>query len=79
MLIVLFMLAIGLTYLFYGQDVETESVDAKKATCVRGSKRSRAAEVHNLSERVKQESYQPTILSLSGFNPLCSQVLISIL
>lgn len=36
------------------QDVETESVDAKKANCLRGSKRSRAAEVHNLSERVSR-------------------------
>lgn len=32
------------------QDVEEESVDVKKTT--KGSKRSRAAEVHNLSERV---------------------------
>lgn len=32
------------------QDVEDESVDVKKTT--KGSKRSRAAEVHNLSERV---------------------------
>lgn len=37
------------------QDVEEESVAAKKTTPSRGgggSKRSRAAEVHNLSERV---------------------------
>ena len=36
------------------QDVEEESNDVNRATPVRGngSKRSRAAEVHNLSERV---------------------------
>lgn len=38
------------------QDVEEESVGVKKAAPARGgsgSKRSRAAEVHNLSERVR--------------------------
>lgn len=45
----------SLTRKFFVQDVEEESVGIKKPCAARGgtgSKRSRAAEVHNLSERV---------------------------
>lgn len=44
------------------QDIETESINFKKATSARGgtgSKRSRAAEVHNLSERVSSKNLDP--------------------
>lgn len=43
----------------YVQDIEEESVGIRKAAPVRrgtGSKRSRAAEVHNLSERVSKST-----------------------
>lgn len=47
------LLIMEFSFLFFVKDVELESADAKKQS--RGStsaKRSRAAEVHNLSERV---------------------------
>ena len=40
---------------FYLQDVEEVSAGVKKAAPTRGAKRSRSAEVHNLSERVSED------------------------
>ncbi|XP_042010264.1 transcription factor PIF3-like [Salvia splendens] len=54
-------------------DVETESVDAKKATCVRGSKRSRAAEVHNLSERRRRDRINEKMRALQELIPNCNK------
>ena len=45
-------------WLNYLQDIEEESVGVRKSTSAKGgtsSKRSRAAEVHNLSERVRNK------------------------
>ncbi|XP_057807462.1 LOW QUALITY PROTEIN: transcription factor PIF3 [Salvia miltiorrhiza] len=55
-------------------DVETESVDAKKATCLRGSKRSRAAEVHNLSERRRRDRINEKMRALQELIPNCNKV-----
>ncbi|XP_042007305.1 transcription factor PIF3-like [Salvia splendens] len=54
-------------------DVETESVDAKKATCVRGSRRSRAAEVHNLSERRRRDRINEKMRALQELIPNCNK------
>lgn len=52
----------------YGQDIGTELIGVKKATLARGgtaSKRSRAAEVHNLSERVRKNNLTMIPIDLS--------------
>lgn len=58
--------------LFYLQDIETESLGNKKPNLARGgigSKRSRAAEVHNLSERVRMKS-NPNLIPLTCVSSL---------
>ncbi|KAH6818992.1 hypothetical protein C2S51_002595 [Perilla frutescens var. frutescens] len=54
-------------------DVETESVDAKKATSGRGSKRGRAAEVHNLSERRRRDRINEKMRALQELIPNCNK------
>ncbi|KAL1534985.1 ATP-dependent DNA helicase pif3 [Salvia divinorum] len=54
-------------------DLETESVDAKKATSLRGSKRSRAAEVHNLSERRRRDRINEKMRALQELIPNCNK------
>ncbi|XP_038887610.1 transcription factor PIF1-like [Benincasa hispida] len=61
-------------YLFYSTDVEFESTDAKKQ--VRGStstKRSRAAEVHNLSERRRRDRINEKMKALQELIPRCNK------
>lgn len=54
-------------------DLETESIDGKKATHVRGSKRSRAAEVHNLSERRRRDRINEKMRALQELIPNCNK------
>ncbi|KAK0591859.1 hypothetical protein LWI29_009272 [Acer saccharum] len=59
------------------EDVEEESVGAKKAVHARvgsGSKRSRAAEVHNLSERKRRDRINEKMRSLQELIPNCNKV-----
>ncbi|TXG48948.1 hypothetical protein EZV62_024823 [Acer yangbiense] len=59
------------------EDVEEESVGAKKAVLARvgsGSKRSRAAEVHNLSERRRRDRINEKMRSLQELIPNCNKV-----
>ncbi|KGN58326.1 transcription factor PIF1 [Cucumis sativus] len=61
-------------YLCYSTDVEFESTDAKKQ--VRGStstKRSRAAEVHNLSERRRRDRINEKMKALQELIPRCNK------
>lgn len=61
-------------YLCYSTDVEFESTDAKKQ--VRGStstKRSRAAEVHNLSERRRRDRINEKMKALEELIPRCNK------
>ncbi|KAK2648840.1 hypothetical protein Ddye_016329 [Dipteronia dyeriana] len=58
----------------HSEDVELESVDAKKQT--RGStsiKRSRAAEVHNLSERRRRDRINEKMKALQELIPRCNK------
>ncbi|KAK9293179.1 hypothetical protein L1049_021168 [Liquidambar formosana] len=59
------------------EDVEEESVGVKKATPARGgtgSKRSRAAEVHNLSERRRRDRINEKMRALQELIPNCNKV-----
>ncbi|CAK9140822.1 unnamed protein product [Ilex paraguariensis] len=59
---------------FHSEDVEFESADAKKQ--VRGSitmKRSRAAEVHNLSERRRRDRINEKMRALQELIPRCNK------
>lgn len=65
--VLLFVFLIYLTIVLYMQDIETESISVKKETSARGgtgSKRSRAAEVHNLSERVSNKTSEHITLKM---------------
>ncbi|XAR49224.1 hypothetical protein NMG60_11032344 [Bertholletia excelsa] len=58
------------------EDVEEESVGVKKATPTRGgssSKRSRAAEVHNLSERRRRDRINEKMRALQELIPNCNK------
>ncbi|KAJ8623563.1 hypothetical protein MRB53_032092 [Persea americana] len=57
---------------FQSEDVEEESVDVKKTT--KGSKRSRAAEVHNLSERRRRDRINEKMRALQELIPNCNKV-----
>ncbi|XP_077219164.1 transcription factor PHYTOCHROME INTERACTING FACTOR-LIKE 15-like isoform X2 [Tasmannia lanceolata] len=60
---------------YQSDDVEDESVDAKKPTNGRGStKRSRAAEVHNLSERRRRDRINEKMRALQELIPNCNKV-----
>ncbi|XP_012088811.1 transcription factor PIF3 isoform X2 [Jatropha curcas] len=59
------------------EDVEEESVGAKRAAPARGStgsKRSRAAEVHNLSERRRRDRINEKMRALQELIPNCNKV-----
>ncbi|KAF9669794.1 hypothetical protein SADUNF_Sadunf13G0001500 [Salix dunnii] len=59
------------------EDVEEESVGAKKPASVRavnGSKRGRAAEVHNLSERRRRDRINEKMRALQELIPNCNKV-----
>uniref|UniRef100_A0A5B6ZSH8 Putative transcription factor PIF3-like isoform X1 n=1 Tax=Davidia involucrata TaxID=16924 RepID=A0A5B6ZSH8_DAVIN len=59
------------------EDVEEELVDVRKATPARGgtgSKRSRAAEVHNLSERRRRDRINEKMRALQELIPNCNKV-----
>ncbi|XVF31535.1 hypothetical protein REPUB_Repub16aG0154100 [Reevesia pubescens] len=59
------------------EDAEEESVGAKKAVPARGamgSKRSRAAEVHNLSERRRRDRINEKMRALQELIPNCNKV-----
>ncbi|KAK3229002.1 hypothetical protein Dsin_000883 [Dipteronia sinensis] len=59
------------------EDVEEESVGAKNIVLARvgsGSKRSRAAEVHNLSERRRRDRINEKMRSLQELIPNCNKV-----
>ncbi|XP_017226281.1 transcription factor PIF3 isoform X2 [Daucus carota subsp. sativus] len=59
------------------EDVEEESAGVKKAAPVRGgsgSKRSRAAEVHNLSERRRRDRINEKMRALQELIPNCNKV-----
>ncbi|KAJ9180393.1 hypothetical protein P3X46_008645 [Hevea brasiliensis] len=59
------------------EDVEEESVGAKKAAPARGGagfKRSRAAEVHNLSERRRRDRINEKMRALQELIPNCNKV-----
>ncbi|KAJ7977796.1 Transcription factor like [Quillaja saponaria] len=61
----------------HSEDVEEESVGVKKATPARGStgsKRSRAAEVHNLSERRRRDRINDKMRALQELIPNCNKV-----
>ncbi|KAK7278069.1 hypothetical protein RJT34_23092 [Clitoria ternatea] len=61
----------------HSEDVEEESVGVKKATAGRGgagSKRSRAAEVHNLSERRRRDRINEKMRALQELIPNCNKV-----
>ncbi|KAF5463598.1 hypothetical protein F2P56_013760 [Juglans regia] len=61
----------------HSEDVEQESVGAKKAAPARGgtgSKRSRAAEVHNLSERRRRDRINEKMRALQELIPNCNKV-----
>ncbi|KAA8536685.1 hypothetical protein F0562_029163 [Nyssa sinensis] len=62
---------------FRSEDVEEESVGARKAAPTRGgtgSKRSRAAEVHNLSERRRRDRINEKMRALQELIPNCNKV-----
>ncbi|XP_058215277.1 transcription factor PIF3-like isoform X2 [Rhododendron vialii] len=59
------------------EDVEEESTGVRKAAAVRGatgSKRSRAAEVHNLSERRRRDRINEKMRALQELIPNCNKV-----
>ncbi|KAK6915741.1 Myc-type, basic helix-loop-helix (bHLH) domain [Dillenia turbinata] len=57
------------------EDVEEESVGVRKAAPARaGSKRSRAAEVHNLSERRRRDRINEKMRALQELIPNCNKV-----
>ncbi|XP_044466939.1 transcription factor PIF3-like isoform X2 [Mangifera indica] len=59
------------------EDIEEESVGAKKRATARvgtGSKRSRAAEVHNLSERRRRDRINEKMRALQELIPNCNKV-----
>ncbi|KAG6728911.1 hypothetical protein I3842_01G000700 [Carya illinoinensis] len=61
----------------HSEDVEQESVGTKKAAPGRGgtgSKRSRAAEVHNLSERRRRDRINEKMRALQELIPNCNKV-----
>ncbi|XP_027363600.1 transcription factor PIF3-like [Abrus precatorius] len=61
----------------HSEDVEEESVGVKKAAAGRGgtgSKRSRAAEVHNLSERRRRDRINEKMRALQELIPNCNKV-----
>lgn len=61
----------------HSDDLEEESVGAKKAAPARGgtgSKRSRAAEVHNLSERRRRDRINEKMRALQELIPNCNKV-----
>nr|GMD83866.1 transcription factor PIF3-like [Ipomoea batatas] len=58
------------------EDIEEESLDVRKAAPVRGgtgSKRSRAAEVHNLSERRRRDRINEKMRALQELIPNCNK------
>nr|UOF76178.1 phytochrome interaction factor 3 [Fraxinus mandshurica] len=60
----------------HSDDIETESISVKKATSARGgtgSKRSRAAEVHNLSERRRRDRINEKMRALQELIPNCNK------
>ncbi|XP_022861898.1 transcription factor PIF3-like isoform X2 [Olea europaea var. sylvestris] len=60
----------------HSDDIETESINFKKATSARGgtgSKRSRAAEVHNLSERRRRDRINEKMRALQELLPNCNK------
>ncbi|PON75822.1 Basic helix-loop-helix transcription factor [Trema orientale] len=60
----------------HSEDVEEESVGVKKTALPRGagSKRSRAAEVHNLSERRRRDRINEKMRALQELIPNCNKV-----
>ncbi|KAL8527608.1 hypothetical protein ACS0TY_005462 [Phlomoides rotata] len=54
-------------------DVDTESLDTKKTNHVRGAKRGRAAEVHNLSERRRRDRINEKMRALQELIPNCNK------
>ncbi|KAL5068898.1 hypothetical protein RYX36_019785 [Vicia faba] len=61
----------------HSEDVEDESAGVKKGTSgrgVAGSKRSRAAEVHNLSERRRRDRINEKMRALQELIPNCNKV-----
>ncbi|XP_059456870.1 transcription factor PIF3 isoform X2 [Corylus avellana] len=61
----------------HSEDVEEESMGTKKAVPARGgvgSKRSRAAEVHNLSERRRRDRINEKMRALQELIPNCNKV-----
>lgn len=61
----------------HSEDVEDESVGVKKGAAgrgVAGSKRSRAAEVHNLSERRRRDRINEKMCALQELIPNCNKV-----
>ncbi|KAF3944393.1 hypothetical protein CMV_029140 [Castanea mollissima] len=62
---------------YHSEDIEEESIGAKKAAPGRagtGSKRSRAAEVHNLSERRRRDRINEKMRALQELIPNCNKV-----
>ncbi|XP_072053549.1 transcription factor APG-like [Arachis hypogaea] len=55
-------------------DIEEESVGVKKAGPTRGVKRSRSAEVHNLSERRRKDRINEKMRALQDLIPNCNKV-----
>ncbi|KAL1355070.1 hypothetical protein HN51_007115 [Arachis hypogaea] len=60
-------------------DIEEESVGVKKACPTRGVKRSRSAEVHNLSERRRRDRINEKMRALQDLIPNCNKVRLFIL
>ncbi|KAI3448424.1 hypothetical protein Pfo_005089 [Paulownia fortunei] len=61
----------------HSDDIETESFGVKKPTPARGvtgSKRSRAAEVHNLSERRRRDRINEKMRALQELIPNCNKI-----
>ncbi|MED6208458.1 ATP-dependent DNA helicase pif3, variant 2 [Stylosanthes scabra] len=58
----------------HSEDVEEESVGVKKAGPTRGVKRSRSAEVHNLSERRRRDRINEKMRALQELIPNCNKV-----
>ncbi|XLS62439.1 hypothetical protein HN51_016667 [Arachis hypogaea] len=56
------------------KDIEEESVGVKKAGPTRGVKRSRSAEVHNLSERRRKDRINEKMRALQDLIPNCNKV-----
>ncbi|XP_052119361.1 transcription factor PIF3-like [Arachis duranensis] len=62
----------------HSEDIEEESVGVKKACPTRGVKRSRSAEVHNLSERRRRDRINEKMRALQDLIPNCNKVYSSI-